>query len=130
MVSRRNLINDQRLVMVVGSKVAGNKAESDTAQQNASLAFFAGLKYKIGFAFDYGRNTGRCMTGFGPMFPEFGDSSAQTDFFMTKAAPANLATYQVSTFGVIVAELNPAISKEKQKPRRSQNKTAMASARR
>ena len=43
------------------AEFAGNKAESDTAQQKTRLAF-AGLKYKDLGSFDYGRNRGRCMT--------------------------------------------------------------------
>ncbi len=43
------------------AEFAGNKAESDTAQQKTRLAF-AGLKYKDLGSFDYGRNRARCMT--------------------------------------------------------------------
>ena len=39
------------------AEFAGNKAESDTAQQKTRLAF-AGLKYKDLGSFDYGRNLG------------------------------------------------------------------------
>ena len=39
------------------AEFAGNKAESDTAQQKTRLAF-AGLKYKDLGSFDYGRNPG------------------------------------------------------------------------
>ncbi|WP_241365764.1 porin, partial [Pseudomonas aeruginosa] len=67
------------------AEFAGNKAESDTAQQKTRLAF-AGLKYKDLGSFDYGRNLGALydVEAWTDMFPEFGgDSSAQTDNFMT-----------------------------------------------
>ena len=54
------------------------------------------------------------------MFPEFGgDSSAQTDNFMTKRA-SGLATYRNTDFFGVIDGLNltPAISREKRKPRR------------
>ncbi len=77
------------------AEFAGNKAESDTAQQKTRLAF-AGLKYKDLGSFDYGRNLGALydVEAWTDMFPEFGgDSSAQTDNFMTKRA-SGLATYR------------------------------------
>ncbi|MDO1871310.1 porin, partial [Escherichia coli] len=67
------------------AEFAGNKAESDTAQQKTRLAF-AGLKYKDLGSFDYGRNLGALydVEAWTDMFPEFGgDSSAQNDNFMT-----------------------------------------------
>ena len=55
------------------AEFAGNKAESDTAQQKTRLAF-AGLKYKDLGSFDYGRNLGALydVEAWTDMFPEFG----------------------------------------------------------
>ncbi|WP_161525668.1 phosphoporin PhoE [Escherichia albertii] len=89
------------------AEFAGNKAESDTTQQKTRLAF-AGLKYKDLGSFDYGRNLGALydVEAWTDMFPEFGgDSSAQTDNFMTKRA-SGLATYRNTDFFGIVDGLN------------------------
>ena len=92
------------------AEFAGNKAESDTAQQKTRLAF-AGLKYKDLGSFDYGRNLGALydVEAWTDMFPEFGgDSSAQTDNFMTKRA-SGLATYRNTDFFGLVDGLNFAV---------------------
>ena len=89
------------------AEFAGNKAESDTAQQKTRLAF-AGLKYKDLGSFDYGRNLGALydVEAWTDMFPEFGgDSSAQTDNFMTKRA-SGLATYRNTDFFGVIDGLN------------------------
>ena len=80
------------------SEFAGNKAESDSSQKTR-LAF-AGLKLKNFGSLDYGRNLGALydVEAWTDMFPEFGgDSSAQTDNFMTKRA-TGLATYRNTDF--------------------------------
>ena len=81
------------------SEFAGNKAESDSSQKTR-LAF-AGLKLKNFGSLDYGRNLGALydVEAWTDMFPEFGgDSSAQTDNFMTKRA-TGLATSLSYDFG-------------------------------
>ena len=84
------------------SEFSGNKTESDSTQKTR-LAF-AGLKLKNYGSFDYGRNLGALydVEAWTDMFPEFGgDSSAQTDNFMTKRA-SGLATYRnTDFFGVV-----------------------------
>lgn len=78
-----------------------------TAQQKTRLAF-AGLKYKDLGSFDYGRNLGALydVEAWTDMFPEFGgDSSAQTDNFMTKRA-SGLATYRNTDFFGVIDGLN------------------------
>lgn len=84
------------------AEFSGNKAESDSTQKTR-LAF-AGLKLKDFGSLDYGRNLGALydVEAWTDMFPEFGgDSSAQTDNFMTKRA-SGLATYRnTDFFGVI-----------------------------
>ncbi|MEO3992533.1 phosphoporin PhoE [Pseudocitrobacter cyperus] len=84
------------------SEFSGNKTESDSSQKTR-LAF-AGLKLKNFGSFDYGRNLGALydVEAWTDMFPEFGgDSSAQTDNFMTKRA-SGLATYRnMDFFGVV-----------------------------
>ncbi len=84
------------------SEFSGNKTESDSTQKTR-LAF-AGLKLKNFGSFDYGRNLGPLydVEAWTDMFPEFGgDSSAQTDNFMTKRA-SGLATYRnTDFFGVV-----------------------------
>lgn len=84
------------------SEFSGNKTESDSTQKTR-LAF-AGLKLKNVGSFDYGRNLGALydVEAWTDMFPEFGgDSSAQTDNFMTKRA-SGLATYRnTDFFGVV-----------------------------
>ncbi|HCR0432736.1 TPA: porin, partial [Enterobacter kobei] len=80
------------------AEFAGNKAESDSSQKTR-LAF-AGLKLKDFGSLDYGRNLGALydVEAWTDMFPEFGgDSSAQTDNFMTKRA-SGLATYRNTDF--------------------------------
>lgn len=80
------------------AEFAGNKAESDSTQKTR-LAF-AGLKLKDIGSLDYGRNLGALydVEAWTDMFPEFGgDSSAQTDNFMTKRA-SGLATYRNTDF--------------------------------
>ncbi|MQL46446.1 porin, partial [Escherichia coli] len=70
------------------AECAGNKAESETAQQKTRLAV-AGLKYKYLGSFDYGRNLGALydVAAWTDTFPEFGgDSSAPPDNFMSKRA--------------------------------------------
>ncbi|EKH8006184.1 phosphoporin PhoE [Salmonella enterica] len=89
------------------AEFAGNKAESDSSQQKTRLAF-AGLKLKDIGSFDYGRNLGALydVEAWTDMFPEFGgDSSAQTDNFMTKRA-SGLATYRNTDFFGIVDGLD------------------------
>ena len=95
------------------AEFAGNKAESDSNQQKTRLAF-AGVKLKDFGSFDYGRNLGALydVEAWTDMFPEFGgDSSAQTDNFMTKRA-SGLATYRnTDFFGVVDGPgSDPAIS--------------------
>ncbi len=71
------------------SEFSGNKTESDSSQKTR-LAF-AGVKLKNYGSFDYGRNLGALydVEAWTDMFPEFGgDSSAQTDNFMTSAPAA------------------------------------------
>lgn len=102
------------------AEFAGNKAESDTAQQKTRLAF-AGLKYKDLGSFDYGRNLGALydVEAWTDMFPEFGgDSSAQTDNFMTNAPASGDVSEHRLLRRYRWPELNPAISREKRKPRR------------
>ncbi|HBX12964.1 MAG TPA: phosphoporin PhoE, partial [Leclercia adecarboxylata] len=80
------------------AEFSGNKAESD-ATQKTRLAF-AGIKLKDFGSFDYGRNLGALydVEAWTDMFPEFGgDSSGQTDNFMTKRA-SGLATYRNTDF--------------------------------
>ncbi len=80
------------------SEFSGNKTESDSSQKTR-LAF-AGVKLKNYGSFDYGRNLGALydVEAWTDMFPEFGgDSSAQTDNFMTKRA-SGLATYRNTDF--------------------------------
>lgn len=89
------------------AEFAGNKAESDSSQQKTRLAF-AGLKLKDIGSFDYGRNLSALydVEAWTDMFPEFGgDSSAQTDNFMTKRA-SGLATYRNTDFFGIVDGLD------------------------
>lgn len=89
------------------AEFASNKAESDSSQQKTRLAF-AGLKLKDIGSFDYGRNLGALydVEAWTDMFPEFGgDSSAQTDNFMTKRA-SGLATYRNTDFFGIVDGLD------------------------
>lgn len=66
------------------------------------------MKYKDLGSFDYGRNTGALydVEARTDMFPEFGgDSSAQTDNFMTKRA-SGLATYRNTDFFGVIDGLN------------------------
>ncbi|MEI8498959.1 porin, partial [Escherichia coli] len=89
------------------AEFAGNKAESETAQQKTRLAF-AVLKYKDLGSFDYGRNLGALydVEASTDMFPEFGgDSSAETDNFMTKRA-SGLSTYRNTDFFAVIDGLN------------------------
>ena len=91
------------------SEFSGNKTESDSSQKTR-LAF-AGLKLKNYGSFDYGRNLGALydVEAWTDMFPEFGgDSSAQTDNFMTKRA-SGLATYRNTDFFGLVDGLNFAL---------------------
>ena len=81
------------------AEFAGNKAESDTAQQKTRLAF-AGLKYKDLGSFDYGRNYGVLydIAAWTDMLPEFGnDSYTRTDNFMT-GRTTGVATYRNTDF--------------------------------
>lgn len=84
------------------SEFSGNKTESDSSQKTR-LAF-AGVKVKNYGSFDYGRNLGALydVEAWTDMFPEFGgDSSSQTDNFMTKRA-SGLATWRnTDFFGVV-----------------------------
>lgn len=103
------------------AEFAGNKAESDTAQQKTRLAF-AGLKYKDLGSFDYGRNLGALydVEAWTDMFPEFGgDSSAQTDqlYDQTRQRSGDVSEHRLLR-RYRWPELNPAISREKRKPRR------------
>ncbi len=79
-----------------------------TSGQKTRLAF-AGLKLKNFGSVDYGRNYGvPCTTwlAWTDMFPEFGgDSSAQTDNFMTKRA-TGVATYRNTDFFGLVDGLD------------------------
>jgi len=80
------------------AEFSGNKAESDSTQKTR-LAF-AGLKLKDFGSLDYGRNLGALydVEAWTDMFPEFGgDSSGQTDNFMTKRS-SGLATYRNTDF--------------------------------
>ncbi len=66
------------------------------------------MKYKDLGSFDYGRNLGALydVEAWTDMFPEFGgDSSAQTDNFMTKRA-SGLATYRNTDFFGVIDGLN------------------------
>ena len=88
------------------SEFSGNKTESDSTQKTR-LAF-AGVKVKNYGSFDYGRNLGALydVEAWTDMFPEFGgDSSAQTDNFMTKRA-SGLATWRNTDFFGVVDGLN------------------------
>ena len=89
------------------SEFSGNKTESDSSQKTR-LAF-AGVKVKNYGSFDYGRNLGALydVEAWTDMFPEFGgDSSAQTDNFMTKRA-SGLATYRnTDFFGTRIAAID------------------------
>ncbi|SQC05423.1 outer membrane pore protein E [Klebsiella pneumoniae] len=88
------------------SEFSGNKTESDSSQKTR-LAF-AGVKLKNYGSFDYGRNLGALydVEAWTDMFPEFGgDSSAQTDNFMTKRA-SGLATYRNTDFFGLVDGLD------------------------
>ncbi|WP_142501819.1 phosphoporin PhoE [Klebsiella sp. 2680] len=88
------------------AEFSGNKAESD-ATQKTRLAF-AGLRFKNVGSFDYGRNLGALydVEAWTDMFPEFGgDSSGQTDNFMTKRS-SGLATYRNTDFFGLVDGLN------------------------
>lgn len=93
---------------------------------------FAGLKYKDLGSFDYGRNLGALydVEAWTDMFPEFGgDSSAQTDNFMTKRA-SGLATYRNTDFFGVIDGLNLTLQYQgKNENRDVKSKTAMASAR-
>ncbi|HCN98043.1 MAG TPA: porin, partial [Leclercia sp.] len=91
------------------AEFSGNKTESDSSQKTR-LAF-AGIKLKDFGSFDYGRNLGALydVEAWTDMFPEFGgDSSAQTDNFMTKRA-SGLATYRNTDFFGMVEGLNFAL---------------------
>ena len=88
------------------SEVSGKKTESDSSQK--SRLAFAGVKLKNYGSFDYGRNLGALydVEAWTDMFPEFGgDSSAQTDNFMTKRA-SGLATYRNTDFFGLVDGLD------------------------
>ncbi|WP_058912000.1 phosphoporin PhoE [Entomohabitans teleogrylli] len=88
------------------AEFSGNKDESSSTQKTR-LAF-AGLKLANVGSFDYGRNLGALydVEAFTDMFPELGgDSSAQTDNFMTKRA-SGLATYRNNDFFGLVDGLN------------------------
>ncbi|KNC08419.1 porin [Klebsiella sp. RIT-PI-d] len=81
------------------AEFAGNKEEGNSSSQKTRLAF-AGLKFSEFGSIDYGRNLGALydVEAWTDMFPEFGgDSSAQTDNFMTKRA-SGLATYRNTDF--------------------------------
>ena len=91
------------------AEFAGNKAESDTAQQKTRLAF-AGLKYKDLGSFDYGRNYGVVYDalGYTDMLPEFGgDTAYSDDFFVGRVG--GVATYRNSNFFGLVDGLNFAV---------------------
>ena len=87
--------------------IQANNTESSTNQSWTRLAF-AGLKFADYGSFDYGRNLGALydVEAWTDMFPEFGgDSSAQTDNFMTKRA-SGLATYRNTDFFGLVDGLD------------------------
>ncbi len=90
------------------------------------------MKYKDLGSFDYGRNPGALydVEARTDMFPEFGgDSSAQTDNFMTKRA-SGLATYRNTDFFGVIDGLNLTLQYQgKTKTATLKSKTAMASAR-
>ena len=88
------------------AEFAGNKDES-TSGQKTRLAF-AGIKFQDFGSIDYGRNLGALydVEAWTDMFPEFGgDSSGQTDNFMTKRS-SGLATYRNTDFFGLVDGLN------------------------
>ncbi len=111
------------------SEFSGNKTESDSSQKTR-LAF-AGVKLKNYGSFDYGRNLGALydVEAWTDMFPEFGgDSSAQTDNFMTKRA-SGLATYRNTDFFGLVDGLDLTLQYQgKTKAVKRRNRTATASA--
>lgn len=81
------------------AEFAGNKEEGNSSTQKTRLAF-AGLKFSKFGSIDYGRNLGALydVEAWTDMFPEFGgDSSGQTDNFMTKRS-SGLATYRNTDF--------------------------------
>ena len=85
-----------------------DNASKDGDQSYIRFGFKGGLKYKDLGSFDYGRNLGALydVEAWTDMFPEFGgDSSAQTDNFMTKRA-SGLATYRNTDFFGVIDGLN------------------------
>ncbi len=89
------------------------------------------MKLKNYGSFDYGRNLGRLydVEAWTDMFPEFGgDSSAQTDNFMTKRA-SGLATYRNTDFFGLVDGLDrPCSTRVKTKAVKRRKRTATGSA--
>jgi len=89
------------------AEFAGNKEEGAANAQKTRLAF-AGIKFQDFGSIDYGRNLGALydVEAWTDMFPEFGgDSSGQTDNFMTKRS-SSLATYRNTDFFGLVDGLN------------------------
>jgi len=89
------------------AECAGNNEEGAANEQKTRLAF-AGIKFKDFGSIDYGRNLGALydVEAWTDMFPEFGgDSSGQTDNFMTKRS-SSLATYRNTDFFGVVDGLN------------------------
>jgi outer membrane protein N len=90
--------------------VQANATESDGNQSWTRLGF-AGLKFGDYGSFDYGRNYGVVydVEGYTDMLPEFGgDTSAQTDVYMTNRA-TGLATYRNTDFFGLVQGWNFAL---------------------
>ncbi len=88
-----------------------NATESSTGTQGWTRLAFAGLKFGELGSFDYGRNYGVVYDaeGYTDMLPEFGgDTSAQTDVYMTNRA-TGLATYRNTDFFGLVTGLNFAL---------------------
>ncbi|MDY1035653.1 porin OmpC [Lelliottia sp. CFBP8978] len=90
--------------------VQANNTESSENQSWTRLAF-AGLKFGEYGSFDYGRNYGVLydVEGWTDMLPEFGgDTSAQTDVYMTNRANG-VATYRNTNFFGLADGLNFAL---------------------
>lgn len=90
--------------------VQANATENDGNQSWTRLGF-AGLKFGDYGSFDYGRNYGVVydVEGYTDMLPEFGgDTSAQTDVYMTNRA-TGLATYRNTDFFGLVQGWNFAL---------------------
>ena len=105
------------------AEFAGNKEEGAANAQKTRLAF-AGIKFQDFGSIDYGRNLGALydVEAWTDMFPEFGgDSSGQTDNFMTKRS-SSLATYRNTDFFGLVDGLNTTLQYQAKNEGRAANK--------